>query len=353
MPETPVAGKRTAVEPSAPGPRLYELINASWTTQALYAAVALRIPEALAGGPQSADSLARATGCHPASLRRLLRGLVSLEVCREDEDGAFTLSPIGDLLRADVPGSLRDWAIHSGRYLWPAWGGLEDSVRTGASDRKRAIGVDDYGHLERDREAAAVFNRAMVGVTRLVAREVVRVLDFAGVACIVDVGGGYGGLLAELLAAHPGMRGVLLDLPHAVDAARPQLAVAGVAARCELVAGSFFESVPAGADAYALKSVLHNWDDHRSAEILRNCRRAAHGRSRLLVVERVMADRVSSAPRDQAIARADLNMLVARGGRERTEAEFRALFESTGFRIDRIVPVALEFSVIEASPGPA
>ena len=147
------------------------------------------------------------------------------------------------------------------------------------------------------------------------------------------------------------MRGVLFDLPHAIVAAGQRLAAAGVAARCELVAGSFFESVPEGADAYALKSVLHNWDDDRSAAILRNCRRAAHGRSRLLVVERVMSDRVSPVPRDQAIARADLNMLIARSGRERTEAEFRALLERAGFRIERIQPAVLEFSVIEASPA--
>ena len=258
---------------------------------------------------------------------------------------------MGALLRADAPDSLRMWAVHCGRYLWPAWGRLAESVRTGASDRKRASGSDDFGHLERDPEAAAVFNRAMVELTRLVAHEVARAVDFSRMERVVDVGGGHGELLVAILLAHPRLNGVLFDLPHAIDAAGASLASAGVAARCELCAGSFFESMPERADAYVLKSVLHNWDDERCVLILRNCRRAAHARSRLLVVERVMADRVSPAPRDRAIARSDLNMLVARSGRERTEAEFRALFASTGFRIDRIVPVALEFSVIEASPG--
>jgi ubiquinone/menaquinone biosynthesis C-methylase UbiE len=330
--------------------RLYDLINASWTTQAVYAAALLRIPDLLSDGPRSAESLAGATGCDPQALARLLRALASLDLCRECGD-AFELTPLGALLRADAPASLRAWAIHSGRYLWPAWGRLAESVGTGASDRKRATGADDFGSLERDPEAAAVFNRAMVEVTRLVARDVARRADLAGVASIVDVGGGYGKLIAAILEAHPRMRGVLFDLPHAIVAAGQQLAAAGVAARCELVAGSFFESVPEGADAYALKSVLHNWDDDRSAAILRNCRRAAHGRSRLLVVERVMSDRVSPVPRDQAIARADLNMLIARSGRERTEAEFRALLERAGFRIERIQPAVLEFSVIEASPA--
>ena len=331
--------------------RLFELINAGWTTQAVHAAAEIGLPDLLAHGPQRPDALARAAGCDADALARLLRALASLDLCRE-RDAGFELTPMGELLRSGATLSLRDWAIHSGRTLWPAWGRLAESVRTGASDRKRTSGSDDFGHLERDLEGAAVFNRAMVEVTRLVAHEVARAVDFPRVERIVDVGGGYGELLAAILAAHPRLNGVLFDLPHAINAAGASLAAAGVAARCELVAGSFLESVPAGADAYALKSVLHNWDDERCMLILRNCRRAAHAGSRLLVVERVMADRVSPAPRDQAIARADLNMLVARSGRERTEAAFRALFESAGFRIDRIVPVALEFSVIEASPGP-
>ena len=346
----PEESESAARDTLAAARRLYDLINAGWTTQAMYAAVELRIPDLLANGPQDAGSLARASGCDPEALRRLLRALASLDLCRERGD-VFELTPMGDLLRADASESLRAWAVHCGRYLWPAWARLAESVRTGTSDRKRVDGADSYGHLERDREAASVFNRAMVEVTRLVAREVVRVGDFSRIELAVDVGGGYGELVAAVLAAHPQMRGVLFDLPHAIDAAGASLADAGVADRCELVAGSFFESVPEGADAYLLKSVLHNWDDERSAAILRNCRRAVHARSRLLLVERVMAERVAPAARDQAIARADLNMLIARGGRERTEAEFRALLGSAGFRLDRVLPTALEFSVIEASPA--
>ena len=258
---------------------------------------------------------------------------------------------MGALLRSDAPVSLRAWAIHSGKYLWPAWGRLAESVRTGTSDRLRTTGTDDFGHLERDPEAAAVFNRAMVELTRLVAQEVTRLVDFSKMARIVDVGGGYGELLAAILVAHPGLHGVLFDLPHAIDAASAPLAQAGVAARCELVAGSFFDSVPAGADAYLLKSVLHNWDDERCALILRNCRRATHSRSRLLVVERVMPEQIRPAPRDRAIARSDLNMLVARSGRERTEAAYRSLLGSAGFRVEDILLTASNFSVIVATPA--
>jgi hypothetical protein len=159
--------------------RLYELINVSWVSHAVYAAAELRIPDALAGGPREVAALALACDCDAASLGRLLRALATLDVCRQRADGAFELTPLGALLCDGAPGSLRAWAIHAGKYLWPLWGRLAESVRTGASDRKRGTGTDDYGHLERDREAAAVFNRAMVEVTRMVAGEVVRVCDFA------------------------------------------------------------------------------------------------------------------------------------------------------------------------------
>jgi orsellinic acid C2-O-methyltransferase len=341
----------TSADADAPASaRLLELINASWTTQAICAAVELRLPDLLAAGPCRVEALAEASGCHPEALARLLRGLSSLDLCRE-RAGSFELTPMGALLRADVPDSLRAWAIHCGKYLWPAWGRLAESVRTGTSDRRRATGTDDFGHLEHDSDAAAVFNRAMVEITRLIAQEVTRVVDFSRMVRVVDVGGGYGELLAAILVAHPRLHGVLFDLPHAVDAASAPLAQAGVAARCEVAAGSFFESIPAGADAYLLKSVLHNWDDERCALILRNCRRAAHPRSRLLVVERVVPERVGTAARDRAIARSDLNMLVARGGRERTEAAYRSLLGAAGFRVEDVLPTASDFSVIVATPA--
>ena len=348
------ARSEAAVNADANGPasaeRLLDLINASWTTQAICAAVELGLPDQLAAGPRRVEALADASGCHPAALERLLRGLASLDLCREHE-GIFELTPMGALLCAGADDSLRAWAIHCGRYLWPAWGRLAESVRTGTSHRKRATGTDDYGHLEHDPDAAAVFNRAMVEITRLVAREVARVCNFGGVERIVDVGGGHGELLAAILAAHPRMRGVLLDLPHAIQGAGAALSRAGVAARCELVTGSFFESVPAGAGVYALKSVLHNWDDDRCAAILRNCRHAMPETSRLLVIERIMPEHVFAAARDRAIARSDLNMLVARGGRERTEAAYRSFLGSAGLRVEGILPAALDFSVIEAAPA--
>ena len=330
--------------------KLTELVTGATISQAVNVAVELRIADLLASGARDLAELARATSSHAPSLLRLLRALASVELCTERADGSFELSPTGTLLCADAPDSLRSWILWCGRYQWPLWGSLLYSVKTGERARKLLTGTEGFGHLERDAEAAAVFNRAMVEVTRVVANEVVRVYDLAGVRRIVDVGGGYGALLAAILDAHPGIEGVLFDMPHAIEGARVKLAEVGLAERCEFVAGTFFDSVPAGGDAYPLKSVIHDWDDDRSAAILRNCRRAIAPDGKLVLVERIMPARVAASARHQAIARADLNMLVGPGGKERTEAEFRALLDASGFTTARILPTALEYSIVEGIP---
>ena len=329
---------------------LMELIYSGSLSQAAYVAAELGIADQLASGPKDAGELARATGSHAPSLHRLLRTLTSLELCIEREDGSFALGPMGSLLRTDAPDSLRSRFLYWGKYQWPVWGNLLYSVKTGESARNLATGTDGFKHLERDAEAAEVFNRSRVELTRFVAAEVVRAYDFAGMRRIVDVGGGHGALLAAILEAYPDMQGVLFDMQHAMEGARAHLANAGLAQRCECVAGSFFESVPGGADAYVLKSVIHDWNDERSAVILRNCRRAIPQDGKLLLVERIMPARLEATSRHHAIAQADLTMLLGPGGRERTEAEFRILLESTGFRPTRFIATALEYSIVEGIP---
>jgi orsellinic acid C2-O-methyltransferase len=327
-----------------------ELVNHGSMVHAAHAAAELRIPDLLASGPKHVDELARATGSHAPSLHRLLRALASLELCTEREDGSFALTPTGSLLRTDAPNSLRSWILWWRKYQWPLWGNLLYSVRTGESARKLVTGIEGFGHVEHDVETAAVFNRAMAELTRLVATEVVHAYDFAGMRRIVDVGGGYGAMLAAVLEAHRGAYGVLFDLPHAIDGARSCLANAGLTERCEVIAGSFFDSVPGGGDAYLLKAVIHDWNDERATVVLRNCRRAIPPDGKLLLVERIMPVRVEASSLHRAIARADLNMLVGLGGRERTEEEFRALLHSSSFSVRRVVATALEYSVIEGVP---
>jgi orsellinic acid C2-O-methyltransferase len=328
--------------------KLVGIVSASWMSQAACVAAELRIADLLAGGPKRVDELAKAAGCHAPSLARFMRALTSFEICVERNDGSFELTPMGSLLRADAPNSLRSWTIMWGKHQWPVWGNLLFSVRTGESARKLVRGTEGFEHLARNPETAAVFNEAMVEITRFAVSEVVRAYDFTGSRRIVDVGGGYGDLLAAILKAFPQTRGAVFDMPHALDGARQRAEKAGVADRCEFVAGDFFESVPRGSDVYVLKNIIHDWNDERSAVVLRNCRKAMSQDAKLLLVERIFPARVEASEAHQDFARADLNMLLGPGGHERTETEFRNLLGAAGFGAIRIIPTATDFSIIES-----
>jgi len=331
--------------------RLLEAINASWTTQAIAAAVELRIPELLAAAPLASEALARAARCDTAALRRLLVALASLDLIAHDECGRFVLTRSGALLRTDADDSLAAWALFNGRHALRAWSRLAECVRSGRSARANSGGSDDFIHLDTDPEAAELFHRAMTDLTQPIATAFAAAVDLRHARSVVDVGGGYGRLLATVLVAYPDVHGVLFDLPHAIAAAAPQLERAGVAGRCELVRGSFFDAVPAGADAYLLKSVLHDWGDERCATILGACRgaMASSADARLFVIERLAPERFGLTARDRAIARSDLNMLVSLGGRERTEAQYREMLCRSGLEPRRIHELVGEFSAIEAA----
>lgn len=328
--------------------RVLAMINASWTTQVIAVACELGLPDLIAGGRTSAQSLAGATHADADAIHRMLRALVTLDLCVEKEDGTFELSADGELLRAEGAGSLGAWARMSGQRMWANWTELGRSIRTGESARKRG-GVDDFSYLDRDPAMAAVFNAAMVDVTRPVALAAARDLDWSGVTKAVDVGGGVGALIATVLAHNPQMRGVVFDLEHAASGARAHLAATGVADRCDVVAGSFFEAVPHGADAYLLKSVLHNWDDERAVAILRNCAAAMKTGARILLFERIVPERLTASPRDQEIVRSDLNMLVGCDGRERTEAQFRELLGQAGLLLGEVRPLSSGFNALVAA----
>jgi SAM-dependent methyltransferase len=331
-------------------PELIRLINNGSMSQAACVAAELGIADLLAQGPQPANELARATGSHGPSLRRLMQALTSLELCVECDDGSFALTPMGSLLRTDAPNSLRSWAILCGKYVWPVSGDLLRSVKTGETARDRVGATDRFGHLETDKESALVFNSAMAELSRLVSSEILHSYQFRGMRRIVDVGGGYGALLAAVLQAYPQLSGVLLDLPHAIEGAKANLTNAGVADRCEFIAGSFFDSIPGGGDAYLLKAVLHDWNDEEAVAILRKCRHAVAPGGKLLVIERIMPERFEACALHHAIARVDLTMLVEFGGRERTEPEFRKIFESAGFTLDKVTATSLEYSLLEGIP---
>ncbi len=331
--------------------KLLEMIDAAWKAQAIYVAAELGVADHLADGPRGAAALAVALDAHEPSLERLLRALVTLGLCIEAEDGAFALTPLGGKLTGDDPGSLRAWARWAGGHLWPLWGELRYSVMTGRSARQHLYGTRGFEHLERDPEAAAIFNQAMRELSRLHAAEIVRSYDFSPLRTIADIGGGHGELIAAIVREHGGVRGILFDQPQAIEGSRRHLEALGLTERVECIAGDFFESVPQGSDAYLLKSVIHDWDDEHALQILASCRAAIAPGARLLLVERVIPDRVGDHPTHQAAVRVDLTMLIGHGSGERREGEFRDLLRRAGFEVLRLVPAGIHFHVIEAAPA--
>jgi ubiquinone/menaquinone biosynthesis C-methylase UbiE len=327
--------------------QLLRLINGSWISQACYVMARLRIPDLMASGARTAEELAAAAEAHAPSLRRLLNALCSVGLCSQRSDGLFELTELGALLRSDHPSSLSAWAQHWGGNSWLAWGNLLHSIRTGQGTRELVVGTQGFTHLDRNPEAAAIFNQAMVSLTRLAALEVVKAYDFSGKK-VMDVGGGYGELLAQVLVEYPSASGVLFDMTHAIANARQAFTERGLAARCEFVTGDFFESVPGGADVYMLKSVIHDWPDDRAITILQACRRAMQPDTRLLLVERVMPERLDASEQSESLARSDLHMLVALGAQERTPAEFEALLRASGLKTLRLIDTGGDYQIIEA-----
>ena len=329
---------------------LLAMLNGHWMTQAICAAATLGLPGLLAQRPRDAASLAVSTGTHERSLLRLLRYLTSLGLVALRDDECFELTPIGLLLDPVAPDSLHPWALLR-NARWADREELDHCVRTGMPHAKSRAGADNFSPLAHDAEAAAVFHRAMVAMTRRVAAQVLQVVEFVGSESVVDVGGGSGELAAVLLKAHPELRGTVFDLEHARQGAVAQFTDASVSERCQFIAGSFFDSVPAGHDVYVLKSVLHNWDDERAACILARCRDALAPSARLLIVERILPQRWTNCADHRSAAASDLRMLVGLSGRERSQKEFEALLAAAMLRLRRVIPTGGEFDVMEAMVG--
>jgi SAM-dependent methyltransferase len=321
-------------------PMVMLLIYGFAGSRVVQVAAELGIADLMADGAKSAESLAAQTQTHQPSLHRLLRALASLGLIDEVEDGWFALASLGgQLLRNDVPGSLRHLAMMFGSEHWRCWGDLPHSVRTGQTAMQHIHDMGIFEFLATHPEEATIFNQAMADMTRQIARALVAAYDFSQFKIIVDVGGGNGTLIAAILKAAPALRGIVFDLPSGnVEAAR-QLAAAGLAERCQVTCGDFFHSVPGDGDTYLLKSIIHDWDDERGILILKNCRKAMAANGKLLLVERVMPARIEATRNHQWVAMLDMNMLVTTGGRERTEAEFAALFAAAGFRLERALPL--------------
>jgi SAM-dependent methyltransferase/DNA-binding HxlR family transcriptional regulator len=337
----------TVTDDAALTHRLLELAQGYRITQLLAIAARLELAERLADGPRDSAELAAATGVHEPSLFRLLRALACLGIVTRVADRRFSVTPLGERLAAHHHGSARARVLHHAESLYGRWADLIGSVRTGQNFFERQHGTDAWRHRTRSGAGDGErFDDAMQEGSSQRARSIVAAYDFSSFRTVVDVGGGRGSLLAGILASSPHLRGVLFDQPHVVTAAPAVLEAAGVADRCRVVGGSFFDGVPAGADAYLLSVIIHDWDDDPAVKILEHCRRAMAPSGRLLLVERLF-----DSETDNALWTAlwDLQMMHLLSGRERSEAEFRALLTRAGFALTRVVSLH-EIAIIEAMP---
>jgi hypothetical protein len=340
----------SSVTDSSPRLQLFQLLTGHYVSQALYVVARLGIADHLAEGPRSYTDLAAATKTHGPSLHRLLRLLVSSGVFREVEPGMFALTPVSEFLRSGEGSSRAVALLFAGPFM-RAWTELLFSVQTGETSFERVFGMTPFEYMPKHPDEAAMFNEAMTAVSAQTAKSVPAAYDFSGFQTVVDAGGGHGVLLAAILNANPGVKGILFELPHVAEGARKNIAALGLSGRCDVVAGDFFESVPAGADAYVLKSVIHDWDHEKSVKILQNCRHGMRPSGKLLLVEMVLPSRVDESIRSVIATGSDINMLVNIGGRERTDADFAELFQAAGFKLTRIVPIEGSLSsVIEGVP---
>lgn len=323
-----------------------DLCAGAWTTQAIHAAVKLGVVDRLAAGPASADVLAATLGLDARATFRLCRALAGLGLCELVDADAFALTEAGRLLAGDAPGSLRPFALQWGGRTYAAFGQLDATVRTGApiADSGRAR-FDSLAHRP---DEARAFHRGMAAATRHDVAAIVEACDVGDARDAIDVGGGLGTLVAALMKAHPRLTGATADLPYLERDALAFLADEGVGERARFVALDMFASPPPRADLYLMKSVLHDWPDDAALAILRNVRAAMDARARLLVVERLAPARATSDPSQRNVLRSDLQMMVAIGGVERTEAEYDALLEAAGLGRRHTRATGSPFSVIEA-----
>jgi hypothetical protein len=307
---------------------MLELIQLRLISEAIYVVAALGIADALSSGPKSVEELSDACPCDAASLRRVMRALTSFGLFAEDSAAHFSLTSMGGLLKSAGEGSLLPAALFFGGERAAREVGLFlKCVREGKSMPDMLFGGGWTEWMQSEPEQNKLFNNVMTAFSSITLAALFEAYDFAGLKKIVDVGGGYGRILIEILNMNPGIRGVLFDMAHAFEGGRKAVEIAGLAGRCEVISGNFFSSVPSGADAYLLSRVIHDWDEEKAVQILTVIRHAIDPQGRVIILENM----VHSAEKAIYPVLSDLNMLIRTGGCERTEAEYRSLYRAAGF----------------------
>ncbi|MBN9118296.1 MAG: methyltransferase [Planctomycetes bacterium] len=342
-----MANSPSPAEPLPPNMLLLQMVFGKAVTQAISVVARFRLADQMATGPKSAAELAQTAKLHPGHLYRILRALVSVGVLAGDAAGRFSLTPVGEFLRSDVPGSMRAVATYvCDPWSWKPWGDLAGCAKSGEPAFERAFGEGVFDYLGKHPDEAATFNEGMTGFSQHASATMLKAYDFAPFNTIVDVGGGHGAILCAILKVNTKARGVVFDAPPVVAGAADPIRAAGLADRCRAEGGDFFKSVPAGGDLYILKHIIHDWNDARATQILKCVRAAIPATGKLVLVELVVPP--GFGPGFAPIL--DLEMMVICDGKERTEAEYRELLAGAGFELTRIVPTEGPHSLVEATP---
>ncbi len=316
-----------------------------WVSRLVHVAAKLRLADLLKSGPRTVEDLASAADVQPSALYRLLRALASVGIFAEIKGRRFKLTPLAATLQTGVPNSMHAWVVMiNERWMWESWNELPHGVKTGEMPFLKAHGMPIFQYLERHPEDLEVFGESMSSLSRTENPAIAAAYKFSKIRTLVDVGGGHGSLLAAVLKANPRLTGVLFDQGAVIARAEndQHVTAKGVAERCRLVSGNFFEAVPKGGDAYIMKYILHDWNDDECVKILANCRAAMSENGKVLVVDNV----VSAGNNPSWGKLLDMQMLII-GGRERTKEEFAALFAAAGLKLTRIVPTKCPLSIVE------
>lgn len=330
--------------------QMHSHITGYWLSLAIFSAAKWGVADLLKDRARGLDELAKLTGTHAVSLRRVLLFLASQGIFAQTPEGLFKQTPLSETLVTGHPEAMRNLATVLGsESYWRMWGTFDETVKTGMPAFAREHGMSFFDYITEQKDRAATFNRQMASDSTEAFAAIRAAFDFSPFKVFVDVGGGQGGFLQNLLLAHPKARGILADLPKALAGGVP-LKQSPIADRCQVVAADFFEAVPEGGDAYILKNVLHDWNDADSLKILRNCHRVMGKDARLVVIDMLL--RPANLPDPGRWS--DIEMMMLLGGQERSEADFRVLLEEAGFAIAKIAPTGdrgLNVSVIAAKPA--
>ncbi|MCO6511078.1 MAG: hypothetical protein J5I65_09820 [Aridibacter famidurans] len=327
---------------------LVQMGTGYWVSRIVYMAAKLDLADHLADGAKTAGDLAGQLGVQERALHRMMRSLSSLGVLKDEGDGRYGLTPLGEAMKEDAPGAAKYSLLSmAGDAMWRVWEHIDHSMKTGEPATGKALGMPIFDYLGQHPELAKQFSGAMVGIHGAEPPAVAEAYDFSQFGTITDIGGASGNMLGHILTKHSGPKGVLFDLPHVVKDSPSTLEKFGVADRVSIEEGSFFDSVPAGSDAYILSHIIHDWNEEQCLTILGNCREAMHDESKLLIVEFVLPE--GDEPHIGKLL--DIVMLVLPGGEERTPAEYSELLSRAGLKMTNVIPTDSPASIVEAVKG--